>query len=281
MVSTLETLHALDGTRHGPVSFEAAEAGIAATFDGDTAMVAVDGGAFRIRATAPCAWPEGDEAVIQRRVRHALADVAAGRPELCLLRAHPSTVSAELWLDGAAAPFAVATAVRTTVLLARVGVAVLDGLVREAAAEAALNATRAEAERAAEEAERALTRLLEKGPQAAAGEQAGSAAAGPAAAGPAAAGPAPTGPAAPTPRMETGAHPRSWCVADRPTEVHGLTAASGMVGTMRPGVRYEVIGEHPGWVRVRGEGIDGWVPAGAVRAIVGREALVNREGQHG
>lgn len=276
MVNPLETLHALDGTRNGPVSFEAAEAGIAATFNGDTAMVAVDGGTFRIRATAPCAWPEGDDGEVARRVHHALADIAAGRPELCLLRAHPSTVVAELWLDGVAAPFDVATAVRTTVLLVRVGVAVLDGLVREAAAEAALSSARVEAERAAEEAERALTRLLEEESHPQRGEQAGRAAAGP---GPTS--PAPAGPAATAPRAEAGSHPRSWCVADRPTEVHGLTAASGMVGAMRPGVRYEVIGEHPGWVRVRGEGIDGWVPAGAVRALVGREALVNREGQRG
>lgn len=266
--STETLLGALAGTRYGPVTFRTDEGALTAGFDGATATVVPDGGPLLVRASAPCPWPADDDGVAER-VRLALADLAAARPDLCLVTAGPAVgpvaggaVAASVWIDddGAVRSGVVATTVRTAVLLARVGAGVVEAVVRDVAAAEAFRRAEDEASRAATEAERALARLLTKDVDSTPG--AGTAGAGTPPR------PAPSAqPAHPGPPAQHGpmAQHGSWCVADQPVQVRALTAGHADAGSLRPGVTYEIVAEVQGWLHVRGAGLEGWVAAPAVR----------------
>lgn len=239
----------LAGTRYGPVTFAASARGVVATFDGGTAEVSPDGAALVVEASAPCRWPAVDDAATAERVHLALADLAAAREELCLVSAEAATrtVRVALWIDGASPEAAVASAARTTILLARVATAVMAGLTREIAAEQALVLAQDQAERVAAESERALANLMGRSTPAAPSEAAQQSPH-----------PTATGRPAPTPHG-------TWCVADSAVAVRDLRSTTQIAGSMQPGATYEVRGDAHGWVHVAGHGIEGWVPASSVR----------------
>ena len=224
-----------------------------------------------VLASASCAdAPDPDVAT---RVRVALAELAAARPDLCTLTVATAehAVVARWWVAQDAGPATLAAAVRSAVLLVRVGTAVVDAVLHDATTAAAYRRAESEASRAADEAERALQRLLagtaEPGP--------GSAAVPPGAAGPTpsaavATPPAPTThrappqPAAPTAPAPTGPAPTT-CVASQPARVLGAGSDHAPIGVLQQGATYQVLGTAQGWVHVRGEGLEGWAPASAVR----------------
>jgi hypothetical protein len=269
------TLAALAGTRYGPVAFEEGDGGLTAQFDGTSALIAPDGGPLLILASAPCAdAPDPDVAT---RIRGGLSELAAARPDLCTLTTAPAehTVVARWWVAQGAGPAELAATVRSAVLLARVGTAVVDAVLRDAATAAAYRRAESEASRAADEAERALQRLLDgaagSGTGSAAGSGAASAAGSPGPTPPAPSAPVPTAPAPPThrapipaPTTPTAGPAPTTCVANQPAQVLG-GGDHAAIGVLHPGATYQVLGTAQGWVHVRGEGLEGWAPATAVQ----------------
>ncbi len=165
MVTPLpESLRTLAGVRFGPVEFHVVDDALTAVFDGVTASAVPDAGALQVRASAPS--PPPPDADVAARVALAMTEVAATRPDLCTLVADGAAVSAHLWVRPDADVPALAAAARAAVLLARLGAETVRAVLRDEATTAAYRRAEAQASRAADEAERALNRLI-------AGQQAG------------------------------------------------------------------------------------------------------------
>ncbi|MCB2176136.1 MAG: hypothetical protein KQH57_10040 [Actinomycetales bacterium] len=159
MVTPLpESLRTLGGVRFGPVEFHVVDDALTAVFDGVTASAVPDAGALLVRASTTC--PPAPDADVAARVALAMTEVAATRPDLCTLVAAGDAVTAHLWVHPDADVPALATAARSAVLLARLGAEVVRAVLRDEATTAAYRRAEAQASRAADEAERALNRLL-------------------------------------------------------------------------------------------------------------------------
>ncbi len=271
------TLAALARTRYGPVTFEEGDGGLTARFDGTSALIAPDGGPLLVLASASCAdAPDPDVAT---RIRGALSELAAARPDLCTL-----TICARG---------------------ARGGRAVVGGAGRRAGHARRNRALRSPARagrhrcgrrRAARRRDGSGVppggvrgvprgRRGRTGPPAPSrrrsrvgtrvgrrvGSRVGCRVARPDPScthAPVPTPPAPTTHRAPIPAPTaphcTGPAP-TICVANQPAQVLGGGSDHAAIGVLHPGATYQVLGTAQGWVHVRGEGLEGWAPATAVQ----------------
>lgn len=65
--------------------------------------------------------------------------------------------------------------------------------------------------------------------------------------------------------------PLTWCTVDAATRLVWSAKTHTTEGTLQPGVRYMVVAEADGLLRVRGDGVDGWAPATSVTVVSGEE----------
>jgi hypothetical protein len=163
MAINAETLDAIDGAQYGPVRFSASTAGLVATFDGKTALVAVDGAAVKITSSGNVPWPQaGLSQDVERRIQAAFALLALTRPELLTIQGDGSSSSATvtLWLDADTSNVPdLAVGVRTAVLLTDAAWRAVDQVAFALLSEARVMRDTVEAQARLEEAQRALSRI--------------------------------------------------------------------------------------------------------------------------
>lgn len=138
------TLDTWVSSGYGPFSVRRDGDGFVITLEHADVAAALERGTIRLSRTVPVAWPEtdGDSTQADMRVQLALHQLSLVRDDLVTISGDrdASTAAVRLWVDAEVAPQQLASAVRTTALLAELAAATVAELSKAMTAEAAINA---------------------------------------------------------------------------------------------------------------------------------------------
>jgi hypothetical protein len=138
------TLEAWANSGYGPFSVRRDGESFVITFENADVDAVLDRGAVCLSRTVPVAWPEsdGDHAQVDMRIEVTLHQLSLVRDDVVTISADraTSTASARLWVDAKAPAQQLASAVRTTALLAELAAAAVADLGRAITAEATIKA---------------------------------------------------------------------------------------------------------------------------------------------